>query len=51
MHGVSKPCAALTDAPGTIDEAGAKRLLRARVVEAVRQSLDGRDLAVITSGW
>ena len=38
MQGASKPCAVLTGVPGTADEAGDKRLSRARAMDAARRS-------------
>ncbi len=51
MHGVSTLGMALADRPGLTDEAGVNRLLRARAMEAARQSLEGGDSSGVTSGW
>ena len=51
MHGVSKLGTALADRPGSADEAGVNRLLRARAMEAARQSLEVRESSGVTSGW
>jgi hypothetical protein len=50
-HGVSVLGTVLADRPGSADEARVNRLLRARAMEAARQSLEGRDSSGVTSGW